>query len=59
MNSDGSYPALHEKESVGGIFKELFGYNGNPSLIEVLGYFSYLGIVFILWRNIEKVHKVI
>ncbi len=59
VNPDGSYPLLHEKGYVGSILKGLFGYNGNPSLIEVLNYFVYLMLVFVLWRNIERVHKVI
>lgn len=40
---EGVYPALHEKGSVGSIFKGLFGYNGNPNLLEVLAYLVYLG----------------
>ena len=59
VNPDGSYPLLHEKGYVGSILKGLFGYNGDPSLIEVFSYFAYLIIVFILWKNIEKVHEVI
>lgn len=59
VNSDGSYPPLHEKGYIGSILKGLFGYNGNPSLIEVLSYFVYIMLVFVLWRNIERVHKVI
>jgi len=59
VNPDGSYPSLHEKGYIGSILKGLFGYNGNPSLIEVLSYVVYIMLVFVLWRNIEKVHKVI
>ena len=59
INPDGSYPLLHEKGYIGSIAKGLFGYNGDPSLIEVLSYIAYLILIFILWRNIEKVHKVI
>lgn len=59
LNTDGSYPMMHEKGYIGSIFKGLFGYNGDPSLIEILSYLFYLGIVVLLWRNIEKVHKVI
>jgi high-affinity iron transporter len=40
----------------GSILKGLFGYNGNPSLIELLGYFVYLGLVLLLWRHIETTH---
>ncbi len=59
LSSDGSYPLLHEKGYIGSILKGLFGYNGNPSFIEVLSYFVYLVVVLVLWRNIERVHKVI
>ena len=55
LNSDGSYPMLHEKGHVGSILKGLFGYNGNPSLIEVLSYLIYIALVFGLWRHIEKI----
>ncbi|MCH8003703.1 MAG: FTR1 family protein [Nanoarchaeota archaeon] len=50
----GSYPALHEKGLIGSFFKGLFGYNGNPSLLEVLFYISYLGIIFAIYRKIES-----
>jgi len=59
VDPDGSYPLLHENGYIGSILKGLFGYNGNPSLIEVLSYLAYLLLVFALWRNIEKVHEVI
>lgn len=52
-------PILDENGYTGSILKGLLGYNGNPSLIEMLSYFIYLILVLILWRNIEKVHKVI
>lgn len=59
INPDGSYPALHEKGSIGSIAKGLLGYNGDPSLIEVLSYTFYLIFIFILLKNLEKIHKVI
>jgi len=34
--------ALHERGSVGGVLKALFGYNGNPSLLELGVYILYL-----------------
>ncbi|GAB4492573.1 MAG: FTR1 family protein [Anaerolineales bacterium] len=37
---------LDEKSELGLLLKALFGYNGNPSLTEVLGYLSYLGGIF-------------
>ena len=42
---DGSYPLLHEKGEIGAIAKALLGYNGNPSALEVVAYFSYLIII--------------
>ena len=59
VNPDGTYPALHENGYIGSILKGLLGYNGNPSLLEVISYIAYIVLVIILWRNIEAVHKVI
>lgn len=43
---------LNEKVGVGSFLKALFGYNGNPSLIEVIAYASYLLTVgFFLFRR--------
>jgi len=50
VNPDGSYPLLHENGFIGSILKGLLGYNGNPSLIEVLSYTVYLVLVLGLWR---------
>lgn len=41
VNPDGSYPLLHENGVIGSLMKSLFGYNGNPSLLEVLSYSGY------------------
>lgn len=41
INEDGTYPLLHEKGAIGSILKSLIGYNGNPSLTEVLAYIAY------------------
>jgi len=54
---DGTYYALHERGLIGSIFVSLFGYNGNPSLLEALSYFAYLILVFLLWKNIEKAYR--
>ena len=52
--AEGIYPLLHEEGYIGSILKSLFGYRASPSLIEVLVYLSYIIIVIILWRKIEK-----
>jgi len=46
-------PYLDEKSALGEILKALFGYNGNPSLTEVLAYLAYLGAAAagIRWQN--------
>jgi len=54
VNPDGTYPLLHENGYVGSILKGLFGYNGNPSLLEVLSYVTYLGLVLTLWGSKKK-----
>lgn len=36
---------LHEQSTAGSFLKALFGYNGNPSLVEVLAYAAYLLLV--------------
>ncbi len=56
VNPDGSYPVLHEQGYVGSILKGLFGYNGNPSLLELLAYGLYLLLVFGWWRRIDRAH---
>lgn len=38
---------LNEKEGIGSFLKALFGYNGNPSLLEVIAYVSY--IITVVW----------
>jgi high-affinity iron transporter len=42
---DGSYPLLHERGAIGALLKALFGYNGNPSALEVVGYVAYLVLI--------------
>lgn len=44
---------IDENGTFGSLLKGLFGYNGNPSLSEVLVYFSYLVLITIAWRRIE------
>jgi high-affinity iron transporter len=46
---------LDENSLVGELLKTLFGYNGNPSLTEILAYFAYIATVFVFWRRDNKV----
>ncbi|MBI2079502.1 FTR1 family protein [Candidatus Micrarchaeota archaeon] len=50
-NPDGSYPLLHEKGAIGGIFKGLIGYDGNASEFQILGYFAYVAAVYVIYRT--------
>ena len=52
--SDNRYPAMHDKGTVGGLMKGLFGYNGDPSLIELLSWIASVVFLFYLWRNSNK-----
>ncbi len=57
VNPDGSHPLLHENGYVGSILTSLFGYNGNPSLVEVASWVGYLLFVFMLWRTVDRRRK--
>lgn len=49
---DGSYPLFHENGAIGGLAKTLFGYNGNPSALEVVAYLTYIVVAGLyLWRR--------
>lgn len=43
---------VNEKGAFGGILKGLFGYNGNPSLLEVLAYIGYVIFAIVGFRLI-------
>jgi high-affinity iron transporter len=45
---------LNEKEGFGALMKALFGYNGNPSLLEVMVYISYFLSMILLNRFRDK-----
>jgi high-affinity iron transporter len=42
---------IDENSLAGLLLKTLFGYNGNPSLTEMIAYFGYLIVVSIFWRR--------
>lgn len=41
INSDGTYPLLHENGAVGSILKALIGYDGNPEWLRIIVYIGY------------------
>jgi len=46
---------LNEDSIAGQLMKTLFGYNGNPSLTEMIAYFAYIVTVFAFWRRDNKI----
>jgi high-affinity iron transporter len=42
---------LNENSIAGQLLKTLFGYNGNPSLTELIAYFAYIITTSIFWRR--------
>ncbi|NJC95957.1 MAG: iron transporter [Anaerolineales bacterium] len=42
---------LDENSIAGQLLKTLFGYNGNPSLTEIISYFTYIVVVAFFWRR--------
>jgi high-affinity iron transporter len=57
VNPDGTFPLLHEKGYMGSIMKGLFGYNGNPNLIEVVAWMTYLIAMCFGWWYLERQSK--
>lgn len=47
-------PWLDENSTAGSLLKALFGYNGNPSLTEVLAYLAYFGLLLVGLRQQGK-----
>jgi high-affinity iron transporter len=47
-------PWLDENSTLGSILKALFGYNGNPSLTEVLAYLAYFALVSVGLKRQNK-----
>ncbi len=54
VTADGSVPLLHENGAIGSIAKGLFGYNGNPNLLEVIAYVVYLAVISVIWVTQQK-----
>lgn len=44
---------INEKGTMGSILKGLFGYNGNPSLLEVMAYMAYIAGVIVIYGRMK------
>ena len=47
-------PIIDENSTFGAMLKALFGYNGNPSLTEVIAYLAYFAAIILGLRQAEK-----
>ncbi len=52
--SRGINVVIDENGGVGGILKGLFGYNRNPSLLEVIAYMTYLLAIAVVWKKVDS-----
>ena len=50
-NFDGTYPVFHDKGAIGGLMKGLFGYNGDPSAIELIAWVLVATGLGLIWRK--------
>ncbi len=56
LNTDGTYPPLHENGIIGSIFATLIGYSGSPEWLRIISYLGYWLILgaYILWAYRRK-----
>ena len=50
----GDAPALHDKGVIGGLFAAMLGWNGDPTLLEVLAWVAYFGVMYYLVKKDNK-----
>ncbi|WP_371805973.1 FTR1 family protein [Candidatus Lokiarchaeum ossiferum] len=48
-------PLIYEKGALGSLLNAIFGYNGNPSLIETLAYLIYLAITLFTYFGVPSI----
>ena len=53
-NADGSYPLFHDKGNVGSLMKGLFGYNGDPSFIELAAWILSTISLGVVWKKVSS-----
>jgi len=57
ISASGAIPLLHNEGIVGSTLRGLFGYNANPTVLEVVAYIAYLGLIFLSYIRIEGISK--
>ena len=56
VNSDGTFPLMHQEGSIGSILNSLIGYDTSPSLLQLIGYLAYISFMIISWIIIKRIH---
>ena len=54
-HADGTYPVFHDKGAIGGLFKGLFGYNGDPSWVELAVWICAIFSMNFMWKKVSSV----
>lgn len=57
ISASGAIPLLHNEGIVGSTLRGLFGYNANPTVLEVVAYIAYLVMIFLIYMRIEGISK--
>ncbi len=47
VNPDGTYPLLHDKGALGSVAKGVVGYDGSPSLLQIVSYVAYVVLAYL------------
>jgi high-affinity iron transporter len=50
-DGEGTAPVLHDKGTIGGLFRALIGWNGDPTLLEFCSWVGYLGAMFAIMKK--------
>ena len=53
-DGEGDAPILHDKGAIGGIFRAMIGWNGDPTLLEFASWVAYLGVMYGLINRAKK-----
>ena len=51
FRNDGIFPVFHDKGDVGSLMKGLFGYNGDPSTIELIAWILAVAGLGFAWKE--------
>ncbi len=55
-DGEGDAPIMHDKGTIGGLFRAIIGWNGDPTLLEFCGWVTYLGAMAALMKRDSMAH---